>query len=59
MNSNNKFTELAIDHHLTLSQLAQDLLEIDKKLEKVNSNRDPDSKYVSAKILNLFIKLLV
>lgn len=58
MNSNNKFTKIAITQQLVLGQIAKELLEINQEIERDNSRKMAVPKVISTKILNLFIKSL-
>jgi hypothetical protein len=58
MNNSNRFTELAVNHHLVMHQITKELLEIDRILEQSTTSKSIKSSIIWSKVYKLFIKLL-
>ncbi|OZV70660.1 hypothetical protein [Winogradskyella aurantia] len=58
MNSNNSFIELSVNQQLVLSQIGSDLLEIDRKMNKIYALESHNSLKIKSKLLKVIIKFL-
>lgn len=58
MNNRNSFIELSVNQQLALSQVGKDLLDIDKKMNKIYALESDNSLKIRSKLLKIFIKFL-
>ena len=58
MNNNNSYIELSVNQQLVLSQIGKDLLDIDKKMNKIYALESDNSLKIKSKLLKIIIKFL-
>ncbi len=58
MNNSNSFIELSVNQQLALSQIGNDLLEIDRKMNKIYALETSNTLNIKSKLLKIFIKFL-
>jgi hypothetical protein len=58
MNNSNSFIELSVNQQLALSQIGKDLLDIDRKMNKMYALESDNSLKIKSKLLKIIIKCL-